>query len=76
MKKENRLLQGTKIICDRFDITKEQFYMFLKVGMPVRKINGRWYGFEDNINDFFKYITKGKPLKIPENDLPADMYEQ
>ena len=65
MKENNCLVIGAKDISTRFNITMKQFYIFLKLGLPVRKINGRWYGHEDNINDFFRAITKpGKPIIV------------
>jgi len=70
------LMQGVKAICDRFKINEKQFYMFAKLGMPVRKINGRWYGHEENIDNFLKFITKGQPLEVPEEDFPASYYEE
>lgn len=75
MTKNNPLLQGIKSIGDRFNLNREQFYMFIKLGLPVRKINGRWYGHENNIDDFLRVITKGKPLEVPDNDLPPELYE-
>lgn len=57
------LLVGMKNIVDRFEITRETFYVFLAMGLPVRKINGRWYGHEDNINEFLRKKTLGPPIE-------------
>jgi len=54
---------GMKSVCDAFDINKDQFYMFLSLGMPMRKISGRWYGHKENISDFFKRVTVGPPIE-------------
>lgn len=61
---KNRLLKGVKDIMDRFSITEDQFYVFLGLGMPVRKINGRWYAHESNIDEFFREKTQGKPVDV------------
>lgn len=55
---------GAKPVCDAFGISEKQFYMFLAMGMPMRKINGRWYGHRQNISDFFKLVTQGKPITL------------
>jgi len=64
VKKNTELLVGIKSICDEFQLTEEQFYMFLGMNMPLRKINGRWYGHRQNISDFFKRITVGDPVQL------------
>jgi hypothetical protein len=58
------LMVGIKPVCDAFGISEEQFYMFLGLGLPMRKINGRWYGHRENISIFFKKITMGPPVSI------------
>ena len=76
MKKNECLLIGVKRIINRFEITTEQFYMFLKLGMPVRKINGRWYGHEKNIERFLEQVTIGKPIEVSTSGLPAEAFEE
>jgi hypothetical protein len=63
--KSNKLLVGIKSIRDKFDLTEDLFYMFMKLGLPVRKINGRWFGHEDNIDTFLKKVTVGPPIGQP-----------
>jgi len=67
-KNELLLLKGVKEITQRFELTKNLFYTFIKLGMPVRLINGRWYGYASNIEDFFKTVTVGKPIAVDSND--------
>ena len=55
---------GMKSVCDYFGINQDQFYMFLGLGMPMRKINGRWYGDRRNISDFFRQVTIGDPVNM------------
>ncbi len=68
------LMIGRKSVCDAFDINKEQFYLFISLGMPMRKISGRWYGHKENISDFFKRITIGPPID-PSSDRIRNMME-
>jgi len=64
-KKSTELMIGVKSICDEFGITDEQFYMFLGIGMPVRKINSKWFGHRANISDFFRKVTTaGDPIQL------------
>lgn len=58
------LLIGVKTVCDEFKISEDQFYIFLGLGMPMRKINGRWYGHRLNISEFFRKITIGQPIEV------------
>ena len=62
--KQNELMIGVKPVCDAFGITEDQFYMFLGLGMPMRKINNRWYGHRENISEWFRKITRGHPINL------------
>lgn len=62
--KNPELMIGIKQIRDEFEITEEQFYVFLTMGLPVRKINNRWYGHRENISEFFRRITVGQPIQV------------
>lgn len=61
------LLQGMKEVMEAFKLSRDQFYMFLNLGMPMRKINGRWYGHRENIKDFFRKSTIGPPVEVDED---------
>lgn len=37
--------------------------------MSIRKINGRWYEYRANIREFFRVITNGKPIEVPDDGL-------
>lgn len=59
----SKLLQSVDQIMERWQISEKQFYMLVRLGLPARKINGRWYAHDDNIDEFFRYILRpGKPL--------------
>ena len=36
----------------------ELFSNFIKSGMPAKKINDRWYAHGENLDDYFKRLTK------------------
>ena len=57
--------------------SRDQFVMFIALGLPARKINGRWYAYSTNIDEFLQNILKsGKPLVVDTSRLPADMMEE
>ena len=41
-------------------ISKDKVIEFIKMGMPARKIGEVWYTHTDNVDDFFKVITRVK----------------
>ena len=50
--------------------------MFVALGMPARKINGRWYAYSSNIDDFLRSLLKcGKPLVVDTARLPSEIEE-
>ena len=53
----SKTLIGIKQICGYLECTKPTFYGFIKMGMPARVVNGRWYAHIDNIDGFFKSMT-------------------
>ena len=40
-----------------YDMNRSSFEGYLKIGMPVRLINGKRHGREDNIDEFFPRLT-------------------
>lgn len=62
-----RLLIGKNDITKYLQIGAPMFYEFVKMGMPARVINNRWYAHTDNIDLFFKQITLKGTGDIPEN---------
>ena len=65
------LLKGRKDICNEFELNHDQFYAFLRLGMPVRKINGRWWGYRENISKFFQKVTIGRDLVVNSDEVPG-----
>jgi hypothetical protein len=61
------LLIGMDAICNAFEISKKQFYMFCSIGMPVSRINGRIFGHRIIIDNFFRMVTNKQNITIDEN---------
>ncbi len=57
---EGRLLQTRKEIMTKYGLTKATFQKFIKAGMPVAIIDGRYYALTANLDQFFIAITRGK----------------
>lgn len=53
-----RLLVGKKEITDYLQIGGPMFYEFIKMGMPARVINSRWYAHTDNLDEYFRVYTR------------------
>lgn len=71
----NQLIQGMNDICDHFKLGRDQFFMFVGLGMPIRKINNRWYGHIENIDLWFKKITIGPPVEVKNGEPPPDLIQ-
>ena len=64
----NNLLQGRDEIMGyaKFN-NKNVFYDFVRRRkFPAKVINSRWYAHKENIDQYFKDITKGGMKEIPE----------
>ena len=64
-KNGNRLLIGQKDIMEYLEISRPMFRQFLEMGLPARVVNQRWYAHKDNIDDFFKKLTRYREKHIP-----------
>lgn len=58
--------EGTKIfrsgraIREHYEMGRKAFEKYREQGMPVRSVCGRWHGHADNIDQFFKNLTKAQ----------------
>jgi hypothetical protein len=65
--KLEKLLVGVKAICAYLDdISEPTFYKFVKLGMPAIVIDGRWYAYTENLDNFFQKLTFAQMRDIPE----------
>ena len=76
VKPGKRLLMGRGEIQEAFGWSLGQFYLFLRLGLPVRKINGCWYGHLENIDAWLRALLKpGKPINVRTEDVPPGAME-
>jgi hypothetical protein len=67
---------GRGEIQEAFRWTEGQFYLFLRLGLPVRKINGCWYGHWENIDAWLRALLKpGKPIDVRADTVPKEVME-
>lgn len=59
MAKSDKIIVGRKAIMDYLNIaSKDLFQFFIKNGLPAELINNRWWAHADNLDDYFKHITR------------------
>jgi hypothetical protein len=59
MSKSDKILVGRKAIMDFLHISsKDLFQFFIKSGLPAELINNRWWAHTDNLEDYFKHVTR------------------
>jgi len=58
MKNSSDLLIGIDEITQYLCISLSLFKKFIKKGMPAVLIDTRWYAHKDNLDDYFKRITR------------------
>jgi hypothetical protein len=67
-----KVLTSRQEIMDYASLSKYLFNKFVKMGMPVLYIDGRCYAHKDNIDEFFKAITRVNSAKIADDILDGD----
>jgi hypothetical protein len=67
-----KVLTSRGEIMEYANLSKYLFAKFVKMGMPVLYIDGRCYAHKDNIDEFFKAITRVNSSKIPDDVLDAE----
>ena len=60
-----RTLMCKQEILDHLGISDEMFKTFVRIGMPVRYVGGRCIAHTDNLDEFFKAITRVSPKNVP-----------
>lgn len=65
--KLNSVLIGIQAITFYTGISKPTFYELLKHGFPANCISGTWYSHKQNIEDYFRTITRVPPKNIPDS---------
>lgn len=62
---QRRLLVGRQEILDYLGVGKQVFADLLRLGLPAAVIGGKWYAHTDNLDEFFRRITRRR--SGPEN---------
>lgn len=61
------VLIGIQAITYYTGISKPTFYELIKHKFPANCIAGTWYAHKENIENYFKSITRTPPSNIPDN---------
>jgi len=67
-----KVLTSRQEIMDFIGISQYLFKKFIKLGMPVLYLNGRCLAHKDNIDDFFRSITRVSVKNVPDEILNKD----
>jgi hypothetical protein len=74
--KAKKLLMGVGEIQQAFGWSRDQFVVFMILGLPARKINGRWYACFDNIDEFLRaLLVRGKPIRVDVKRMPSEAFD-
>ena len=66
VERSNKILRTKKEIMSYLDIrTEDVFDRFVKHGLPATVIDGRWYAHAENLDEFFKSITRRGLGQVP-----------
>ena len=61
-KSSMKIIWAVRGICDYCDISQTLFYRLVKTGkFPATIIEGKWCAYADNIDEFFRTVTKTPP---------------
>jgi predicted thioredoxin/glutaredoxin len=55
---ENKVLFGKDEIMESYKMTDYKFKKWIKLGMPVLILDGTCYAHRDNIDEFFRAVTR------------------
>ncbi len=70
---KTNLLIGEESIMDRFGFGKKVLNMFLRMGMPVTRINNRIYAHAENIDKWLRDNTQTGDYKdVPDGKIDGD----
>jgi len=71
-----KVLMSKQEIMDHLKISKVAYRKFIKMGMPVLYLDGRCYAHKDNLDEFFKHITRISMKNAPDEIIDADDSEK
>ena len=67
-----KILSSRQEIMDYAGISRYLYTKFIKMGMPVLYLDGRCLAHKDNIDDFFKSITRVSAKNVPDEIIEGD----
>ncbi len=71
-----KVLMSKQEIMDYLKISKGAYRKFIRIGMPVLYLDGRCYAHKDNIDEFFKAITRVTMKNAPDEIIDSGEDEQ
>ena len=54
---DKKVFRTAQAIMEAYDMSRNMFYHFVRLGMPVRMEKGCFWAHKDNIDDWFKRFT-------------------
>jgi hypothetical protein len=64
-----KILSSRQEILDYTGLSPYLYLKFVRLGMPVLYIDGRCYAHTDNLDEFFRLITKSSAKNLPDEIL-------
>ena len=61
------ILIGLEEILTYLRLARHTFYKLVSLGLPAVVINGRWYSHKENLDQFFREVTRVRMKEIPED---------
>lgn len=62
-----KVLLSKQDIMEHLKISDKLYKKFIRMGMPVLYVDGRCYAHKDNLDDFFKAITRVSMKNAPDD---------
>lgn len=67
-----KVLTSKQEILDYLKISPHLYKKLVRMGLPVLYLDGRCYAHKENLDNFFKVLTKGGMRNAPEELIDAD----
>ncbi len=67
-----KILTSRQEILEYAGISKALYLKFIKMGFPVLYVDGRCYAHTDNIDEFFRTITRSSARNLPDDVVMGD----
>ena len=69
MARSPSILTSKEEIMEYIGCSKHLLQQYISMGLPVLSLNGRWIAHTDNVDQFFRAITRRRLADAPEEDL-------